>query len=250
MTPAPGSGGVAAGLAAAVRFLTVVPMGSRERPGGLSWAATFFPLVGLGVGVAVALVLMLPLPPVPRAALALVAWIALTGGLHEDGWMDVMDAAFVPGTPSDRLEVLRDPRIGAHGATGGGAVLLLRFAALTAVPPVAAIVAAVLARWGMAVALAAAPPARDRGLGASLAAHPRAGSATVVAVALLAGLGGQAGWAPLFGAVLASAGAAGLWGWFFARRFGGLTGDGYGAVGYVAEVVALLAFIPLVAGSA
>ena len=36
-------------------------------------------------------------PPLPRAALTLALWIGLTGALHEDGLMDVADAAFSAG---------------------------------------------------------------------------------------------------------------------------------------------------------
>ena len=247
--PAPGTGIVRSameGLAVSVRFLTILPVpGGTDTHRGLPWAPAFFPLVGLVVGLAVALVLAAPLPALPRAALALLVWIVLTGGLHEDGWMDVLDGVFAPVRPQDRLEILKDPRVGAHGATGGGALLLIRFAALAAVAPAAAPVAALLGRSAMALSLATAPPARRTGLGAQFATHPRGIEASVGAFALLLFLGDWAGWGRIGLATLFAGIAAVTWSWFLVRRLGGLTGDGHGAVGYLAEVAALLAFLPL-----
>lgn len=234
------------GLGTAFRFLTVIPLApprdqGRERPGR---AVAFYPLVGLVVGGAVAAVLSTPLPTLPRAALALLVWVAVTGGLHEDGWIDVVDAAFAPVDRNRRLEILDDPRAGAHGVTGAVLLLVLRFAALAAVPPVSAVVAAVLARWAMALSLAFAPPAREAGLGASFADGARWRIATAVAAVVLGALGWWAG----IGGVLTAVGAAALltlpWACFLIRRLGGLNGDGHGAVGLVAEVAGLYAFLP------
>ncbi|NIR79952.1 MAG: adenosylcobinamide-GDP ribazoletransferase, partial [Gemmatimonadetes bacterium] len=185
------------------RFLTALPLPGPEEEYGEEpgRAVAFYPVVGLAVGGAVAAVLAAPLPALPRAALALLVWVGVTGGLHEDGWMDVLDAAFAPVERARRLEILEDPRAGAHGVTGGVVLLLLRFGLLTAVSPVAPVVAAVLARWAMSLSLAFAPPARDTGLGASFALRPRWGTATVVAVLALGALGAWAGPMPVVAAV-------------------------------------------------
>lgn len=259
--PRPSGGGLrplARGLAAATRFLTVIPVGrtgeARVGPGDpgvepdLQWAAAFFPLVGLLVGAPVALVLASPLPPLVAAGVALAAWIAITGGLHEDGWMDVMDAAFAPVERARRLEILKDPRVGAHGVSGGGALLLVRFGALAVASPVAVLVAPVVGRWAMAVSLAGVRPAGAGGLAAAFSAHPRAGGASLVGATVLVALGFWAGWAPVAGAVGAAMLAAFPGGWFLARRFGGLTGDGHGAVGHLAEVAALVGFVAVAGG--
>ncbi len=237
--------GPVAGLAASFRFLTVLPVPGAGRGEGLPWAPAWFPVVGLAVGAPVALVLASPLPVLPRAALALALWIVITGALHEDGWMDTLDAAFLSGSPEGRREILKDPRVGAYGVTGSGLSLLLRFGALTVVAPAAVLVASVVGRWFMALSLAMARPGSASGLGRRFTSHGRPFWASLAALGCLFLV---SGWIPLPGMAMAVllAGAVALpWALFLSRRFSGLTGDGHGAVGHLAEVAALLAFVPL-----
>jgi cobalamin synthase len=48
------------------------------------------------------------------AALGVIAYLALSGGMHLDGFADTMDALFAAGTKDPRT-VMRDPRVGALG---------------------------------------------------------------------------------------------------------------------------------------
>src|SRR5260370_39185795 len=116
---------------------------------------------------------------IPRAAFVLALWVGVSGGLHEDGWTDCLDAAFAPTSRARRLEILKDPHIGAHGAGGLTVLLLLRFAGLTAVPASAVLAAPVVGRWAMVLALALATPARPTGLGARFAVSARPVAATL-----------------------------------------------------------------------
>jgi adenosylcobinamide-GDP ribazoletransferase len=212
----------------------------------------FFPAAGLLLGVVLWAVLGLPVPPLPRAALATILWTVLTGGLHEDAWADSMDAAWAPVGRERRLEILGDPRIGAHGLSATVLLLMARFAALTSVPPIAALAAPVLGRWAMVGAPALFRPVRATGLGGRFAeeSRPLAATATAgLALALVLAVGslapGSDGPGVHLGMALVAAGAAGsLLGALLSRRFGGLTGDGYGAVGVIAELAALWAFLP------
>jgi adenosylcobinamide-GDP ribazoletransferase len=123
-------------LLVALGFLTVLPVGGRaaDKDSAWRWATAWFPVVGLLIGAVLYAVMGLPVPAVPRAALVLALWVGLSGGLHEDGWADCFDAAFAPTSRARRLEILKDPHIGAHGASGLAILLLLRFAGLTSVP--------------------------------------------------------------------------------------------------------------------
>src|SRR5206468_8479613 len=93
-----------------------VPLQGGAAAGDLRSSLVAYPLVGALVGLFPAAVLALPLPPLPRAALALAAWVMATGALHLDGWADCCDAAFAPPladaeeTRRRRLAILRDPR--------------------------------------------------------------------------------------------------------------------------------------------
>ena len=240
-------------LRAAVRFLTIVPVpwhpseDAVPRPATLVW----FPLVGLAIGTAVWGALLLPLPVLPGAALALVVWTALTGALHEDGFLDCADAALAPVALARRREILKDPHVGAHGATAGGLLLVVRFAALASVPAAAALVAPLVGRWCMALTLAGWGPGlreagrRSPGLGESFAGGgggARGGPATLMALGLLAALAARGGAARLGGSALVGLGVGLGVAALLARRLGGANGDVHGAAGLLAETAALWAY--------
>jgi adenosylcobinamide-GDP ribazoletransferase len=233
-------------LRAAIGFLTVLPVGRWAAEQDRAWrgATAWFPVVGLLIGTMLYAVMSLPVPAVPRAALVLALWVGVSGGLHEDGWTDCLDAAFAPTSRERRLEILKDPHIGAHGASGLAILLLLRFAALTSVSASAVLAAPVVGRWAMVLSLALTTPARPTGLGARFAVASRPVAATLTTAVALGGLAlvfplGRLAAAWSLGGITGSACAL-----FLSRRFGGLTGDAHGAVGLAAELAALWAFLP------
>lgn len=238
---------LAAGMLSVVRVRVPGRVSDEDLRASTSW----YPLVGLGVGILPAGVLLLPLPPLPRAALALAAWVVVTGALHLDGWTDCCDAAFAPARPAAqstrerRLAILKDPHLGTFGAAGLFLLLLAKWAALAHVPVVAPLLAAPVARWTMVHALATHPPARSDGLGATFAGQvplARASAALMGAVLLPIGFGGD----PLrvVAAVAAGVAVALLAAAALVRRFGGLTGDVCGAAGEAAELAVLWSWIP------
>ncbi len=114
-----------AGFALAWQFLTIIPLPSRFIPETTSStfaiALRWFPLVGflLGFGlVAIDQVLENVFAPLVLNLVILSFYVVVTGGLHQDGLADTVDA-FVGGTtPENRLEIFRDSHIGALGVTG------------------------------------------------------------------------------------------------------------------------------------
>jgi adenosylcobinamide-GDP ribazoletransferase len=238
-------------LAAGTLTVVRVPVRGPVPSDDLRLATVFYPLVGLFVGALPALALLLPLPSLPRAVLALAAWVLVTGALHLDGWADCCDAAFAPPradaeeTRQRRLAILKDPRVGVFGVAGTVLLLLGKTAALAYAPPAAPLAAAPLARWAMVYVLRTYPPARAEGLAASLGRGVPLWGATLVAIVVLV----ATIWctdAPWIFAVAVVAGtlAALSAADFLARRFGGITGDVCGAVGEAAELAALWVFLP------
>jgi len=231
---------------AAVRFLTVVPWGRWDaaRPEDLGCAAALFPWVGGLLGLAAAgarwAVLAAGGTPALAAAVALAVWVALTGGLHLDGLMDAADGLLGGRTPEHRLEIMRDERVGAFGVLAAGLVLLLKFAALESAPVAALVLAPMVGRWVMTLAMAAFPYARPQGLGRMWYDQTgwRAALAATAAVAwALLALDWPWGW-------LAWGVAAGVAvlvvRWVLRRLPAGLTGDVYGALAEMAETAVLI----------
>lgn len=233
-------------LSDALRLLSVVPMPPvRKGARGVHPGTTaVFPLVGLLFGLVLAGCALAPISSVPRAALLVAVWTALPGGLHEDGWADAADAALAPVSPGERARILDDPRVGAHGLTATVLVLLLRFGALTVVPPAAVLAVPVVGRWAMAVSLATARPLSSSGLGALYGRRASAAWSSAAAVPILAAVAVLTDTAaPL--AVASVGGAAAAWAScrFLTARIGGLNGDGHGALGMAAETAALWAWL-------
>src|SRR5690606_5310276 len=116
------------------------------------------------------LVLRAFFPDMLRGVLVVALWAVLTGGLHLDGLADCCDALPAAVSRERRLEILRDPRIGAFGATGPFLFLLLKSSTIAALvsPVPALILAPAWARWLLLLA-ARQPAARPGGMGAAFA---------------------------------------------------------------------------------
>lgn len=231
----------------AVQFLTRLPTPRLEIDAATrGTSVVFYPLVGLLIG-GLLLLVHWPLATADvalEAALLLLAWVLVTGGLHLDGLADSADAWL--GSPGDReraLAIMKDPYTGPAGVVAVVLVLLVKFAALSALLSVSAweaLIAAPLAgRAALVALLLTTPYVRPNGIGAEHAAHlPRAlaaGVLVVTAVAVGAGLRWDGLW--LLGAV-----AAMIYGLRFLmlRRLGGTTGDTLGASCEIVEATALV----------
>jgi adenosylcobinamide-GDP ribazoletransferase len=242
------------GLATALQFLTVMPPLVRRlfTAEELGRSVGYYPLVGGLLGLLLAMLdwgLAHLFTRAVSAALVLAAWVLFTGALHLDGFLDSCDGLLGGHTAEQRLAIMRDERVGAFGLAGGVLLLLVKYAALTAIPasggmvprPVALILAPVLGRWGMALAVWAFPYGRVEGLGHTIKAHTGRRElflATAIALgsALLA-----AGWIGAVAMILATAVVGGV-ARFALVRLPGLTGDLYGAICEMAEAATLLLF--------
>lgn len=117
----------------ALRTLTILPVPGREaeRPAD---AMCFFPLVGGIIGGFVLLAAWLfgvKLHwPAGAAATGVALLVFLTRALHLDGLSDTVDAYFGAHDIERRLQIMKDPHIGAFGAAAIALVLLIKFAAL------------------------------------------------------------------------------------------------------------------------
>ena len=209
-------------------------------------AAVWYPLVGLVIGALTWLAwkgAMLLFPPLVTGVITLVVWVTLTGGLHLDGLADCCDGLLASTSVERRLEIMKDPHVGAFGVIGLILVLLLKAAALASLTSVSSfgmLLAASLARWCILLA-GLFPLARPSGMGADFVAGFRRsfilwGAIVPLAIAILPGTRGIL-------SALAGVVTAALILWFAKSRIGGVTGDVFGMVVEVVEVVGLLVFV-------
>jgi adenosylcobinamide-GDP ribazoletransferase len=98
-------------------------------------AIAFLPLVGAVIGGAVWLWIRVcydaDIGAVLFAALTVVLPLSVTGGIHADGFCDTSDALASWQSRERRLEILKDPRIGAFALIRYSAYLLLFFALIS-----------------------------------------------------------------------------------------------------------------------
>jgi adenosylcobinamide-GDP ribazoletransferase len=234
---------------AAMQFLTLMPPIIRRAftPAEMGHAVGYYPLVGLVIGLLLAganLLLQRFFPGLVGAALLLALWVLLSGGLHLDGFLDACDGLLGGSTPERRLEIMRDHHIGAFAFTGGMLLFLVKFAALATLGirsfP-ALVLAPVLGRWSMSLAVAAFPYARAQGLGKNMKDYVtwrQVGLATLVSLAVAWFSAGWRGLAVAGLALYVMLAAVG----FTLKRIPGLTGDIYGMINELTETAVLLAF--------
>jgi cobalamin 5'-phosphate synthase/cobalamin synthase len=232
------------GLAAAIAFLTRVPLGRfiRLDPADVARGGALFPLVGAGIGTAVGGIAQELAPPLtaPLAALVgLAIGAALTGMLHLDGLADSADALGAT-SREHALEIMRDHAVGAYGAVAlvldlglkavALAVLAMRHDALRYA--VCAVAAARVAPVALSFAL---PYARANGTGGAL--RGTGGFRVVVAAAI------AVAFAVLLHAAVTLVGTAVvivLVGAAARYALGGITGDVLGAASELCEIAALV----------
>lgn len=245
-------------FAAAAQFLSLLPVpgsaqlfNKHEGVPHIVVGCEYFPVVGLLLAILLSLLSLLLTPLIPQlvlAALLVAALVILTGGLHLDGLMDTCDGLFGGSTRGRKLEIMHDSHVGSFGVLAGICILLLKFALFASLTvralPLALLIALPSARWAMVVALRFFPGARPTGLGAVYrqAITTRRLLITGIISVVIVLLAGQ-----IFGLIVWSAVTfisllLGLW---MTQSLGGLTGDTYGAIEEVTEVIALLLLLIL-----
>lgn len=241
-------------FASAWNFLTVIPLpvGDGGEGESLGDSAALFPAVGLGLGLLASIAGLLAdmfFPPMATAALAVALLAAFSGGIHLDGVADSADGLLSALHSREKtLDIMRDSRIGAHGAMALVLLLLIKFACLAQIPageaPWVLLVVPVAGRAAMLFPMALLPYARKSGLGAIFSTE---NTQALLASACLwtggsmfvfLGLRGLLYGMPLW-LLLALA-----WTVFLKRRLGGATGDTYGAACELGETaVCMLAAV-------
>jgi adenosylcobinamide-GDP ribazoletransferase len=258
-------------LLLAFQFLTILPVkvSGKVTEREVGGSAEFFPVVGAFQGLTTAIPAVLLIKVFPSditAALVLFILTLVNGGFDLDGLADTFDALAVKssGEPESdrakRLMVMKDSATGAMGVIALAVTILLKFVLmsrfLSDFPAAAAasffFLMPVFSKWITVPAMHHGISARKDGLGRIFIEHAGWGS-VLVSTAIVIFLCVMVSWlgllqvSPVGGVEFCVALVAAFYLFcflsvkFLRRRFGGLTGDHFGAMTEISEILFLLA---------
>ncbi len=237
-----------------LQFLTRISLVRQEvwteRDFGAS--VRYFPLIGAVLGIcywaaAAFFFLFLPLQGIEvsrhcAAAILILLMIVLTGGLFCDGFMDTMDGIFSGRSRERMLEIMKDSRVGANGVMTFGILLLTEWSVLLDLRqdliPMAVFIMPVISRLMVVMAITCFPYARPQGMGKAFATYAGKhafGFALITTLVLILPWG-----LPAIGALLTGGVFAFCFNRYVTGVLGGVTGDTYGAVAVLTELVVLI----------
>ncbi len=157
----------------AIQFLTIIPapaaMVSKE---AYHRVMGWFPIVGLLVGTFSAMVYWVSVQVLPleiAVILVLITQFIITGGLHHDGLADTFDGCMSGRNLQRKLEIMKDSRLGTHGAVILLFIIILKFTALLLMPDTSRILIIILTpavgRFALVMGAWRSTYARHEGLG-------------------------------------------------------------------------------------
>ena len=212
------------------------------------------PLVGVAVGLVCYLYFLLAgwlrLPAVLSAVVLTSLPLAVSGGIHMDGFADTIDALSSYGDPEKKRAILKDPHAGAFAILGVGCYLLLYFGLCTALPLNSQIlvllgITHVLARANGALAGTVLKGSTEKGMLAAFRDASSRGNVWALIIWGVLSLAGAALLMPLAAALFAVL-TAGVF--YYVKRtaekqFGGMSGDLAGFCISVTEIALLLGLV-------
>lgn len=215
----------------------------------------YFPLIGLVIGSILSMfsyffILYLPthnilVPKHIISTVLLILSILITGGLHCDGFMDTMDGVFSGRSRDRMLEIMKDSRVGANGVTAFIMLLLCKWSLLLDISPenlvIALFVMPIISRVGMVIGITLFPYARPDGMGKAFAQYADKNSLIFATLSTLTFI------IPLGSIAIISMASVVIFAILFCKYItnvlGGLTGDVYGALTELSEVIVLVVFL-------
>jgi len=233
----------------ALEFLTRIKFSSAREwsPEGFSRSLLWFPLIGLCAGLVLAGVnstlMQFATPVLLRSILLLLAEFLIFGVLMYDGFMDTCDGVFSARDRERMLEIMKDSHVGANAVLGAVLLLLSKFAIYASLPAeglsFVLVVSFLFTRSLMVFFIICYPYARNSGIGKMFKDHAQwwywvPGLVLTCGVAYYFGLVYLV--AVVVGFLLLNTVAQ-----FLKSQLGGLTGDTYGFLTEVGEVVFILA---------
>ena len=162
--------------------------------------------------------------------------------MHVDGLIDTFDGIGSHSSQKRRLEVMSDSRAGSYGVLGVVILFILEYAFLSSLNEdlrmEALVLSPMLSRAAMVYAIASFPQAKAEGMGAIFKQQvtPRRAAFAFIFSLIVAATLGWRGILSMAGVMTFTLGFS----FFLRRRLGGLTGDTYGAINELSQMIALL----------
>ena len=242
-------------VVAAFSTFSIIPMPAiKWDSNSLKGLLGALPLVGIVIGGAGYLYYLLAeflgLPGILSAAVLTILPLAISGGIHMDGFADTVDALKSYGEPEKKRAILKDPHAGAFAVIAVGCYLLLYFGLLAALPlrwdtVLLLGITHVIARTSGALAGILLPSSSKEGMLRTFREAASSGNVWALAVFGILALAASAFLMPLAAGLflLASLGV-----FFYVKRtakkqFGGMSGDLAGFCISVTEIALLLGLV-------
>jgi len=233
----------------ALQFLTIIRIGRniQVEPKELGRSMGYFPMVGLVLGFILILfnILFLRILPAPVVdGILITILIVFTGALHLDGLADTIDGLAGGNSKEEILHIMRDSNTGAIGVVGLTMTLLLKYTLLMNIPyetkNQVLLAMPMIGRWSMTELSLFSEYARStNGIGLPFTTYLRKreflfASATAILVSfVLLGIKGIIIMIVIGIFILGSAK-------FLKVKIGGITGDTFGAINEISEVLVLI----------
>lgn len=243
----------------ALKFLTVIPFDTTNKitTERYNVVMALFPVVGLIIGLVLTATCLLCSVVGFRdqfsitCCIVLLVLTLLTGALHVDGLADTVDGVLGGSTKTQRLEIMRDSRIGVFGTIAIILDYLLRFCALTEINRMdqffiltcaALCLMPIIGRWCQSLGAAMCEYAReDEGTGKvflDTVSWSAFFGGAVLPGALSVLMLGRTGLLMLIFTLIVTVVVILI----IRHRIGGMTGDTLGAINEIAEVTFLVSF--------
>ena len=237
-------------LLVAFAMYTKIPVPTVTWDGkSLKYVYLWFPVIGAIIGALMfgwhALAVHFGVNSMLFAVVATVLPIIITGGIHIDGFIDTMDAISSYGDREKRLEIMKDPHVGAFGVIMCGMYLLLNAGIWAQVYDkprflLIALIGFAVSRTLAGLSVIVLPPARDTGLARTFSDGAGKKPVATVLIVYLAALIAGLVWVSVPAGTGTVVFVALLVLWFkmmTKKTFGGITGD---LAGYLLQCTELL----------
>lgn len=228
----------------AVRFLTIIPINIPFNESELKKSPRIFPLVGFLIGI-LSSISFFTLAKISSREMAsfitLFIWESISGGIHLDGFADTLDGLMSRKDKEGILEIMRDSRIGVFGAVGIFFIMGLKFLALkdSDSPILSLLISPMIGRFLLTLSIYFFPYARTIGKGGIFSESIKPEDlflSLAITILLSTIIGGLKGLLSFMITVTVCF----IFAIYLTRRIGGLTGDNYGAICELGEVISLL----------